>query len=575
MLSNVNRCVYDYECNGEGKISVGFSLRSTADGAIFEADADRPCWYALSLGSLYGDHEDYDVKLTNAQAVVKSSSLPFGIFIEGFDRYESLNLELEWRYKLGDGFRRDDHGSIRFIEHYRKINVPLMFHSTDGSLRIRVPISMNIPSDYAGPSIERALKLGKSTIADAIYLRFRTLSTYSIFVDGVWFPEAGAWWFRRPWIRDALEGIRWNIRTYLEIFGWEDRIFSLLDHLLDVFISSGGLPIIVGVGEQFTSDAPPQLLYTASRMSEMTDSRAMIKKVINVARLVCKRLLEGLPVSANVLDQSILCSPANSSWIDSIITIGQRLWPTRLPREWMGRDIDAFSDKFGLVEVNALYIEALEEVVSTCHKKGIDVPKEVEELLQVLKKGYIRHFKVDEKLPPLTVAPSYGLVDATTGSPAVVAMTALRGILYSDQELKGFWGTVARRLLIYRKSIVLGDGIRPFGILVKDIERVPYLGDGEYHGATIWPRDTPYLLKLVKLAGGDFLGLLISNLDHMVSEGAVGYCSELFSPSVGVNPSPAGECENPVPVKNPAQYWSHWCDPYLEHLSSLLQVGIL
>jgi glycogen debranching enzyme len=112
--------------------------------------------------------------------------------------------------------------------------------------------------------------------------------------------------------------------------------------------------------------------------------------------------------------------------------------------------------------------------------------------------------------------------------------------------------------------------MQPFGILLRDIERVPYLADKEYHGATIWPRDTPYLLELMEGMGKDVLGLLVSNLDHMVSEGAIGYCSELFSLPVGENPNPCPESQNPVPVKNPAQYWSHWCDPYLDHLKELL-----
>jgi hypothetical protein len=74
----------------------------------------------------------------------------------------------------------------------------------------------------------------------------------------------------------------------------------------------------------------------------------------------------------------------------------------------------------------------------------------------------------------------------------------------------------------------------------------------------------------MEAVGENPLGLLVSNLDHMVCEGVIGYCGELFSLPVGRNPSPSAESENPVPVKNPAQYWSHWCDPFLEHLTDLL-----
>ena len=70
----------------------------------------------------------------------------------------------------------------------------------------------------------------------------------------------------------------------------------------------------------------------------------------------------------------------------------------------------------------------------------------------------------------------------------------------------------------------------------------------------------------MKCLGLDPYGVLVNNLDHMVSEGAIGYVSELFSLPVGLNPHESGEySRNPVPVKNYAQYWSHWCDPYIEY----------
>jgi hypothetical protein len=416
--------------------------------------------------------------------------------------------------------------------------------------------------------VGRALSLGNGEIADAICHRIKTLSTYTTFLDGVWFPEAGAWWFRNPWIRDALEGIRWNLRTYLEVLGWEDRVLSLVHYLLDILGSGNGLPTMMGTAGQFTSDAPPQLLYIASKMS---GSRNLHSRLLDVATRMCERLVEGLPVSGTVLDESILCSPANSSWIDSVVTEGDTAWPTRLPAEWKGRVTDPFSSEFGLVEVNALYIEALGEFASACRKRGIEVPAKVEELLRILKAGYMRYFKRDGRLPPLTAAPSYGLTDTTIGSPAVVAAVVLRGALYDDEELGGFWDTVAGRLLVKRKPIVLGRETAPFGMLVRDLGRVPYLGDNEYHGPTIWPRDTPYLLRLMEATGEDISGLLLTNLDHMVSEGAIGYCNEMFSLPVGGNPNPSPESGNPVPVKNPAQYWSHWCDPYVDNLARLLR----
>jgi hypothetical protein len=172
-------------------------------------------------------------------------------------------------------------------------------------------------------------------------------------------------------------------------------------------------------------------------------------------------------------------------------------------------------------------------------------------------------------MPPLTVAPSYGLVDHTAGSPAVLAVSVLRGLIY-EKELGRIWRKVSDVLLVHRRPVLLMNGWFPFGVLVRALEKVPYLGDREYHGPTVWPRDTPYLLGLMEHVGESVEGLLVNNLDHMVAEGAVGYCSELFSLPLGGESITCLESGNPVPVKNPAQYWSHWCDPYLEHLPKLL-----
>jgi hypothetical protein len=568
-----DRCIYRYEC-GEGRVAVSFTLRDIVDRVLLSVEAGRECWFIPLLDSTpleLWSSSDYQSILRGSQLILKPSAIPFRIIIEGFKEFKPLNLELEWRYKLGDGFRRWENGFIRFIERRRRLFIPCMVYSPKGSLRVEFPIPKDMPYTLERPEVRGRLRLGKGLIAEAIYLRFETLSSYSTFLDDTWFPEAGSWWFRKPWVRDALEGIRWNMRTYLQLFGWRDKLLTLMGRLLETMEEAGGLPIIAGATGPFSSDAPPQLLYVASLLSEMTNDRGLSFRVIEAAEQLSERLLKGLPVSSTLLTRDILCSPASSSWMDSVITIGDVPWPTRLPREWIKYDVKPFSPSFGLVEVNALYIGALEEVKSTCRRLNVEVPKGVEELSRILKEGFTRNFNGSGGLPPLTVVPSMGLVDPTIGSPSVVAVAVLRDILYTEEELRRLFPIIAERLLVHRSLILLGRGKHPFGILARDIERTPYLGDEEYHGATVWPRDTPYLIKLLEEAGEDIHGLLLTNLDHMVSEAAIGYCSELFSLPVGGNPSPGPEAENPVPVKNPAQYWSHWCDPYLEHSLELVK----
>jgi len=571
VLVGSDRCRYRYYCEELGEISHEISLRSSAGEVLLEASVGRPCWFAVVADPRPAEGWGeglYGAELRAASLVIRPSAAPFRIIVDGFDGAEPSGLRIEWRYKLGDGFRRIDSGNIRFIESRRVVSIPAMLFSARGSLRVRIPLP-HAPGGRAIPSDGlEGLGLGRGPVAEALRLRLRNLASFSIHADGIWFPEAGAWWFRRPWVRDALEGLRWNLKAYFEVLGRGREVASLISYLLDMLRSLGGLPTMVGAGD-FASDAVPQLFNVAWRMALIYGGRGLLSKSADAAASVAEMLLEGGDVSKTVLRDSILCSPANSSWIDGIVDLGGDRWPTRLPMAWTGQGIDPFSSDYGMVEVNALYIEALEGLGSACERFGLEAPKEVEGLLEVLNEGFGKYFKGHD-VPPLTVSPSHGLVDRTLGSPAVVAAAVMRDSLYKD-SLSSIWGAVSEKLLVHRRPLVLGEGWLPFGVLVRDLGRMPYLGDLEYHGPTVWPRDTPYLLRLMEGVGEGVCGLLLNNLDHMVAEGAVGYCNELFSLPVGGNPAAGPEPNNPIPVKNPAQYWSHWCDPFLERLPELLR----
>ncbi|MEM3023068.1 MAG: hypothetical protein QW645_06055, partial [Candidatus Bathyarchaeia archaeon] len=563
-------CRYRYGSKELGEISHKVSLRSSPGRILLEASVGRPCWFAVILdprpAEAWGEGP-YEVEPNGGTFIIKPSAIPLRIIIDGFDKPEPLGLMIEWRYKLGEGFRRNDSGNMRFVEIRRTVSIPAMFFSNEGSLRINIPLPPALQA-RSPPAFEpRKLRLGRGPVAEALRLRFMNLASFSIYASGIWFPEAGAWWFRRPWTRDALEGIRWNLKSYFEILEWGGEVVSLIGHLLDALKALGGLPSMMG-GNELASDAVPQLFNVAWRVAAFYGGRDLLLKSVKVAEFVAERLLREGEISRTVLRDSILCNPANSSWIDSVIDLGDKRWPTRLPVAWADQGVDPFSSEYGMVEVNALYIEALNGLRSTCDQFGLSSYDEIEELLDVLREGFIRYFKGGDA-PPLTVSPSHRLVDPTFGSPAVVAAAALGPSLCKDRLLR-IWRAASERLLVQRRLVVLGKGRLPFGILVRDLGSMPYMGDWEYHGPTIWPRDTPYLLRLMEGVGMDVKGLLLNNLDHMVAEGAVGYCNELFSLPVGGNPSAGPESENPIPVKNPAQYWSHWCDPFLERLPELL-----
>jgi hypothetical protein len=570
VLVSVDRCTYRYTSERNEEISFVIALRSVAGEILLEASTARPCRFMIMLDSRPAqswDEGTYVVQPMGTMLAIKPSAIGFHMVVEGFKQIEPVKLDLDWTYKLGDGFRRIDEGLVRFVKHQRRIHVPAIFFCPSGLLRVRIPVPLRIPADTRQAIDFDQLKIGSGPVADAIRLRLETLSSYSIPIDETWFPEAGSWWFRKAWTRDALEGLRWNIRTYLKIFRWKSRVNSLVSYLIDMLRSLRGLPISIG-SDEFASDAPPQLLNVSCMAADILKSHELLSKSVGAAQFVAEEFLEGAEVSKTILRDSILISPPNSSWIDSVVSQEGKRWPARLPASWAEHIVSPFLSEFGLVEVNALYIEALARLQAACWEFGVKTPSPVQELSSVLREGFVRYFKTQE-MPPLTVAPSYGLVDDTAGSPAVLAVSVLRGLMY-EKELDRIWRKVSDVLLVHRRPVILKNGWLPFGVVVRALEKVPYLGDQEYHGPTIWPRDTPYLLALMEHVGQSVEGLLINNLDHMIAEGAVGYCSELFSLPVGGESITRSESENPVPVKNPAQYWSHWCDPYLEHLPRLL-----
>ncbi|HEX4962859.1 MAG TPA: hypothetical protein VF173_18630, partial [Thermoanaerobaculia bacterium] len=89
----------------------------------------------------------------------------------------------------------------------------------------------------------------------------------------------------------------------------------------------------------------------------------------------------------------------------------------------------------------------------------------------------------------------------------------------------------------------------------------------QYHSDVVWPRSTPYLVKLLRKLGEEATvrELLVNALDHQMTEAAIFYNQEILSRACGNNPHPDPDtAQNPVPVKNPIQFWSQWCDAFLD-----------
>ena len=116
--------------------------------------------------------------------------------------------------------------------------------------------------------------------------------------------------------------------------------------------------------------------------------------------------------------------------------------------------------------------------------------------------------------------------------------------LFTDEEVRVFAETIKEPLRVRRAGLA-------FGVAVRESKKKIYYGDSEYHECVVWPRDMPYLLRLLRRNREKRLvrEIIRSNLNHQMKEGFLFYNSELFSQDDGI-----------VPVKNPVQFWSQWVD---------------
>lgn len=456
-----------------------------------------------------------------------------------FKHVEKVNYRTEWIYKLGYGFRyRGYDGTIRFVREKKDLFAPLVCTLRGNLLKIYID-NMRDPWKIRESNWVNKLIFFNELIGKLIIYRLSTLRCFGLNIDGIWFPEAGCWWFRSPWIRDALEGILSNFQVYTRIFGWEDKIRSLAIFLLKLLKDNKGLPNFLG-GTEESADSPPLLIYLSSRLGIKVD-----ELTLEILKEMEKREVveNGKPI---LKDGLIACIPYQS-WTDSRIN-GR---PLRVPEEWK----DWNFPKYLLPEVNGYWIMALRSLYRITSNKNI------KEILEEIELEFKRKFWNEGFLSDIIDVENNSRSNEITSMGLVGLASTMH--LFSEKELMLAFKNL-KPLIVYRTMKVLGNQTLPFGVAItKKIS--PYLGDEEYHKSTIWPRDTPYLIKFLERIDKEeeINGILLNNLDHMVSEGAIFYINEIFGHAVGKNPFPKSIDMNPIPLKNPAQYWSHWCDPYL------------
>ncbi len=501
--------------------------------------------------------------------------------------------KIEWWYKLGLGFREETESGVVFKGEMRnpvsvgELEIPMENTSTallviscgnsEAQLEWLNEKGKNWLKDESEEE-KRAEEIVKSLGIETpelirgtkqeIAFRALGLSKFGMYVDKKFFYEAGDFWFRTPWFRDMFEGIINNIETLLRI-GHAERIQEIILRSFDFQDEYGRIPnrFPERKGEELdynNADATMLAFIAAGEFFKRKKDEGFTDAILERAEFTISRFLRndlnkinGAPV---LRENGLLSVVPWHSWTDTkrdVETKGKKVKVSvRIPDSWCdARDEDELNKpKYFLPEINAQWIKMLRSCVNMSSFNP--EKKNKEEGFSTLLEKAIRNFKkvfwdAEENIL-YNIVTMDGKKDKTLGSPAVIAFSLLLDEnVFSHHELKDFIKGVKKNLLVEKNGL-------PFGILVKKSPKRIYYGDEEYHEAVVWPRDTPYLIRILRAAGEiekeTVEGLLRSNLEHQMNEGFVFYNSELFSPDNG----------EMTPVKNPVQFWSQWVDPFLE-----------
>jgi len=366
--------------------------------------------------------------------------------------------------------------------------------------------------------------------------------------------DAGSMWFRQLWLRDSFEALHSNFNFFYR--SEPKKVRGLIIAALSMQDDAGIIPTRVGAAGDKASnglDSTLLCLLCGCKYYERSGDAEVAKAVSHALR---KFLLQASSRKhAVALDYGLLSCPANYSWIDSCkkITVDSKetLAPLRIPAEGLGTTPeecrDAASARYCLVEVNALWVALLR------HASRLSLPRrnELDWVYKLSQRNFYEVFPSGEFLAHIVSAEDpFALRDSSFCS-ASVAAYSLVPHLFKRAQLEKACGIVQQNL-VYRDGLAFGIPVRAGKGYAQGFE-----DDAQYHGFVCWPRDNPYLYNFFLLCNKPGLAqqVLQSSLGQEFSESAVGYCPELFA---------LDKEKEPVPVKNPAQLWSHFVDPYID-----------
>ncbi|WP_319576499.1 amylo-alpha-1,6-glucosidase [uncultured Desulfobacter sp.] len=431
-------------------------------------------------------------------------------------------------------------------------------------------------------------------------------------------PQAGAWWFKTPWYRDVFEGYLNSFNTFMYFPNEKEEIKeNILYALNKQECETGRIPNRLNEFKEGsdlsynTSDSILLCYIVAHKLILADKDISFAEQILPFLANLLERFQQYPDTDSIEIDGSpridsrtgLLLSVPWHSWIDTrsanIDINGHHFTglPNRVSESfsqnlyrYIGTDVSLgiflSSPNFFLPEINAQWITLLKGASSvlTLTKKTLSNKKGLSGLgkvISILLEKSTAHFKSffynpENKFlynivyyPRGQVDP---IVDPLECEAAVTAAAMLGDMVFKINELEAIWKHAKQTLLVYRSLTELGKNRWPFGLLTRNVNFGPYYGDGQYHADVCWPRSTPYLIQLLRILGRDQVirQILLNNLDHQSTEAAIFYNQELFSRPLGNNPNPQEITQdNPVPVKNPIQFWSQWCDPFLDYMNEL------
>jgi len=377
---------------------------------------------------------------------------------------------------------------------------------------------------------------------------------YDFEAAGVRGFDAGSMWFRQLWLRDSFEALHSNFNFFYRCE--PGKVRSLILAGLSMQDSAGIIPTRVGNAGDKASNGLDSTLLCMLCGCKYYESSGDVQVADAVSHALKKFLAQAGGKKHDVaLDYGLLACPANYSWTDSCakIAVGgaEVLVPRRIPAEWLGttpeQQRDAAEARYALVETNALWVALLR------HASRLSLPRknELDWVYKLAQRNFYEVFSTGKGLAHIARASDpFAQRDPSFCSASVVAYSLVPH-LFRRAELSKAFGRVQQEL-VYRNGKAFGIPVRSAKALADGFE-----DDAQYHGHVCWPRDSPYLYKFLLLCDKPYLAqqLLQSSLEQEFAESAVGYCPELFALDEG---------REPLPVKNPAQLWSHFVDAYLD-----------